>query len=83
MLVSYQWTQSRYFVGVSSSGNVAIFQGVQQNLGPIVLSHVYKESDVPVSALTAYDKQLVQQTINADNLAAAQTIVDRLSNVRQ
>ncbi|AGW40311.1 protein phosphatase [Leifsonia xyli subsp. cynodontis DSM 46306] len=83
VLVSYQWTQSRYFVGESSSGNVAIFQGVQQNLGPIVLSHVYKESDVPVSDLPVYDKQLVQQTINATDLAAAQTIVDRLSDVRQ
>lgn len=79
----YQWTQSRFFVGESPHGNVAIFQGVQQNLGPIVLSHVYQESDVPVSSLPAYDKQLVQQTINAVSLEAAQSIVDQLSDVVQ
>lgn len=80
LLFGYQWTQSRYFVGESPSGNVAIFQGVQQNLGPIGLSHVYQESDIPLSELPAYDKQLVQQTINADSLTAAQAIVDQLSD---
>jgi len=79
-LFGYQWTQSRYFVGASPSGNVAVFQGVQQNLGPISLSHVYEESEVPVSDLPGYDKQLVEQTINADDLAAARSIVEQLSD---
>jgi protein phosphatase len=79
VLIGYQWTQSRFFVG-ESAGNVAIYQGVQQNLGPIVLSHVYEESDVPVKSLPQYDKQLVQQTINADDLAAARAIVDQLTD---
>ena len=79
-LFGYQWTQSRYFVGESPAGNVAIFQGVQQNLGPIVLSHVYEESNVAVSDLPAYDKQLVQQTINADSLSSAQAILEQLSD---
>jgi serine/threonine protein phosphatase PrpC len=81
-LLGYQWTQSRYYVGASPSGNVAVFQGVQQNLGPISLSHVYEESTVPVSSLPSYDKQLVEQTINAASLSAARTIVEQLSNVR-
>ncbi|WP_426625874.1 PP2C family protein-serine/threonine phosphatase [Leifsonia sp. McL0607] len=80
VLLGYQWTQSRFFVGASPAGKVAIFQGVQQNLGPIVLSHVYEESDVPVRSLPQYDKQLVQQTINADDLEAARAIVDQLSD---
>ena len=80
VLFGYQWTQSRYFVGASPAGKVAIYQGVQQNLGPIVLSHVYEETDVPVKSLPQYDKQLVQQTINADDLAAARAIVDQLTD---
>ena len=80
VLFGYQWTQSRFFVGESSAGKVAIYQGVQQNLGPIVLSHVYEESDVAVKSLPQYDKQLVQQTINADDLAAARAIVDQLTD---
>lgn len=79
-LFGYQWTQSRYFVGASPSGNVAIFQGVQQNLGPISLSHVYEESSVSVDTLPEYDKQLVEQTINADSLSSAKAIVDQLSD---
>jgi hypothetical protein len=67
-------------VGASPSGNVAVFQGVQQNLGPISLSHVYEESEVPISDLPGYDKQLVEQTINADSLAAARSIVEQLSD---
>lgn len=82
-VLGYQWTQAHFFVGESPSGNVAIFQGVQQNLGPITLSHVYQETDVPVSSLPPYDKQLVQQTINAESLEAARTIVDQLSDVVQ
>lgn len=80
-LLGYQWTQSRYFVGASPAGNVAVYQGVQQNLGPITLSHVYEESSTPVDTLPSYDKQLVEQTINADSLSAARSIVEQLSDV--
>lgn len=79
-LLGYQWTQSRFFVGATSSGTVAVFQGVQQDLGPISLSHVYEESGVRVSQLPAYDRQLVEQTINADSLDAARAIVNELSD---
>jgi protein phosphatase len=82
-LLGYQWTQSRYFVGASSSGNVAVFQGVQQSLGPISLSHVYEESALKVSKLSSYDKQLVEQTINANDLTSARAIVEQLSDVSQ
>lgn len=79
-LLGYQWTQSRYFIGTTDSGNVAIFQGVQQDLGPISLSHVYEESAVSVDDLPGYDKTLVEQTINADSLESAQAIVDQLAD---
>jgi PPM family protein phosphatase len=81
-LLGYQWTQSRYFVGVSPSGNVSIFQGVQQSAGPIPLSHVYVETETKASDLTPYDKQLVQETINATSLSEARRIVEQLSRAR-
>ena len=79
VLLGYQWTQSRYFIG-ESSGNVAIFQGVQQNLGPISLSHVYKETDLEIDSLSAYEQQQVEDTINASSLDDAKRIVEQLSN---
>jgi len=79
IVLGYQWTQSRYFVGENADGNVAIFQGVQQDLGPIRLSHVYKETATPVSGLTGYERQQVKSTINADSLTDAKRIVTQLT----
>ncbi|NNC12625.1 serine/threonine-protein phosphatase [Planctomonas sp. JC2975] len=79
VVVGYEWTQSRYFVG-ESGGKVAIFQGVQQNLGPISLSHVYQKTDVSVSSLSDYEQQQVQDTINASSLQDAQRIINQLSD---
>ena len=39
-VLGYQWTQTRYYVG-ESNGRVAIFQGIQQNLGPISLHELH------------------------------------------
>lgn len=77
--LSYQWTQTRYFVGVEGS-TVAIYQGVQQDLGPIKLSSVYEDTDVELSSLRIYDRQQVEQTISARSLADAEKIIERLLN---
>ncbi|GAB3610215.1 protein phosphatase 2C domain-containing protein [Humibacter ginsengiterrae] len=78
-ILGYEWTQSRYFVG-ESQGKVAIFQGVQQNLGPIALSHVHTKTDILVGSLSAYEKQQVEDTINASSLHDAERIVRQLSD---
>jgi len=75
--LGYQWTQTRYFVGVDGS-QVAIYQGVQQDIGPIKLSSVYEDTDVNLSDLRVYDRQRVEQTISAGSLADAEAIVARL-----
>ena len=76
-ILGYQWTQTRYFVGVEGS-NVAIFKGVQQDLGPIALSSVYEDTSLKVSELRVFDRQQVQQTISATSLEDAKLIVERL-----
>ncbi|NVM99185.1 PP2C family serine/threonine-protein phosphatase [Arthrobacter sp. SDTb3-6] len=68
------WTQTQYFVG-SSHGNVAIFQGVSQNLGPFALSHLERETSVSVQSLPEYSQQLVAQTVPAASLSAAEQII--------
>lgn len=74
---AYAWTQTQYFVG-ASNGNVAIFQGVSQSLGPISLSHVYRETGVNVESLPSYSQQLVAQTVPASTLATAEQIISDL-----
>ncbi|MEO8528856.1 MAG: serine/threonine-protein phosphatase, partial [Pseudolysinimonas sp.] len=76
--IAYQWTQTHYYVGATEDGTVAIYQGVQQNIGPISLSHVAQGSEIMVSDLPALERRRVEATISADNLRAAHDILDRL-----
>lgn len=80
LAAAYQWTQSHYFVGVAD-GNVAIYQGVQQNIGPITLSSVYQSTHIVVDDLPQFQQQSVIATISADNLRDAQEIVNRLDEL--
>lgn len=81
-ILGYQWTQTRYFVGVDGD-SVAIFRGVQQDLGPIPLSSVYEDTNLEVSDLRVYDRQQVENTISASSLQDAQRIVERLDDATE
>ena len=81
--LAYQWTQTHYYVGVSDNGTVAIFQGVQQNIGPISLSHVAQSSEVRAEDLPTFERRQVEATINADNLRKAHDILERLSRLAE
>lgn len=81
-VLGYQFTQRHYYVG-AVDGKVAIFQGVQQDIGPIKLSHVYKTTTIDLDDLPAYYQQQVAATLNANNLVEAQDIVDRLTDARK
>ncbi|MBX3195820.1 MAG: serine/threonine-protein phosphatase [Microbacteriaceae bacterium] len=80
LVAAYQWTQTHYYVGVSD-GKVAIYQGVQQNIGPIVLSHVYQTTTIEVDSLPTFQQESVEATINADDLRDAIDIVNRLDDL--
>jgi len=81
-ILGYQWTQTRYFVGVEGR-TVAIYQGVQQDVGPIKLSSVYQDTNIDVAKLRVYDRQQVENTISASSLAEAELIVERLQNASE
>ncbi|WP_309710792.1 protein phosphatase 2C domain-containing protein [Pseudolysinimonas sp.] len=81
VVLAYQWTQTHYYVGVAEDGTVAIFQGVQQNIGPISLSHVEQSSEVRAEDLPMFERRQVEATINADDLRDAHDILDRLHRV--
>lgn len=70
----YAWTQTRYYVG-ADNGTVAVFNGVSQSVGPLKLSHVDTPSPIPLDALPAYNRQLVEQGITAESREAALNIL--------
>ncbi|MFT4123047.1 MAG: protein phosphatase 2C domain-containing protein [Microbacteriaceae bacterium] len=76
---AYSWTQTRWYVGVSD-GYVAIYQGVQQNLGPIALHHVYETTSISIDSLASFTREAIEETISVSSLDQAQRIVDGLES---
>lgn len=73
----YAWTQTRYYVA-EYDNNVAIFNGVSQTIGPVQLSHLDQETDIPVSNLPEYQRARVTSSLPATDLEHAQRIVEDL-----
>ena len=74
---AYEWTQTRYFVG-ESNGFVAIYQGVPENVGPLSLSTLYEETDIPLDSLQVFEQERIEDSLPAESLNDAIEIVDRL-----
>ncbi|HEX5331496.1 MAG TPA: Stp1/IreP family PP2C-type Ser/Thr phosphatase [Cellulomonas sp.] len=66
-VLSYRWTQTQHYVGIDA-GNVAIYQGIPQTVGPFSLSTVVERSDARVDDLSAYVRDRLEQTIHTDSL---------------
>ncbi len=77
-IASYQWTQTKYFVG-ELDGVVVIYQGVQQDVGSLSLSTPFETTEVEIDLLPPYIQDSVRDTIPADSLREARAIVERLS----
>ena len=77
--VGYQYTQQQYYVGVNGS-SVAIFRGVQQNIGPFSLHSVYRDTTLELDDLTTFNRKRIESTISASSLADAERIINQLSD---
>jgi len=75
---AYRWTQEQYYVGVAD-GDVAIFRGIPQTLGPLVLSNVVERSALTSDELPSYVIARLEQTIPATSLTDARERVTRLA----
>jgi hypothetical protein len=79
----YGWsvTQSRYYVGATDSGRVAIFKGVPGKIGPLELSEVHQESaTLTLDDLTPIAQGDVRKGIAADSLQLAQDKLRQLED---
>lgn len=70
----YAWTQSQYFVA-PYQGNVAIYKGIPQDVGPITLSHMFEESEIAVADLTQVAQARLRTPITRSSLEEARTVV--------
>ena len=79
LALGYGYTQTRFYVG-AKNGNVAIFQGIRESLGPLKFGHLYKVTNIPLSSLTDFERSLVLQTIPATSLEDANREIATLLN---
>jgi protein phosphatase len=75
--VAYQYTQTRYYVD-TYQGQVTIFQGIRESLGPLSFSTPFVISDVSVSELSTFQQTLIERSISAESLADAERILAQL-----
>lgn len=74
---AYRWTQTQYYVAVAG-GDVAIFRGIPQTLGPLTLSKVVEPTALTANKLPGYVRSRLEQTIPATSLSDARERVARL-----
>ncbi len=79
---AWSWTQRQYYVG-EQDGVVTIFRGINADLPGISLSEPYQSSDVDLARLPELDAERVQDTIEVDDLDAAEAAVQELAELQE
>ena len=72
-----RYVERSYYVG-ESDVTVAVYNGIPHALGPIRLSHVVENTDIPTSELSDHTRSLLRNAITAKDLDDAHQIVSRL-----
>jgi serine/threonine protein phosphatase PrpC len=74
---TYAWTQTQYFVS-KAGADVAIYQGVNTEFGPLKFFNLYKVTDLPVANLNPSVRSQVKDGITASSKQDALDIVRNL-----
>ncbi|MDO8147636.1 protein phosphatase 2C domain-containing protein [Isoptericola sp. b515] len=75
---AYGWTQDQYYLGVAD-GQVAVYQGIPQDAGPLTLSRAVEVTDTSVDDLPAYWVERLDGSIRTGSLDEALERADRLA----
>ena len=74
---AYSYTQTRYYIS-DFNGQVTIFQGIRESLGPFKFSDPYLVSDIEVGDLSLFEQDLVERSISTESLDDAKRILEQL-----
>lgn len=77
IFMANSWLTSQWYVA-PSNGRVAVFQGINQELGPISFSSLIVETELPVSALTSNDLSLISDGISISNLESGLVLIQEM-----
>jgi protein phosphatase len=75
--LAYSYTQTRFYVA-EFEGQVTIFQGIKEELGPFKFSQPYQVSEISIDELSPFQQELISRSISANSLDDAERILDQL-----
>jgi protein phosphatase len=78
--VAYRYTQDQYYVAADKTGQVVIYQGVNQSVAGISLSHPHTRTGIMLNQVSAAYRQQLANTPSASSLSGAQQIVNNINN---
>jgi len=78
----WRYTQDQYYVGTDGS-KVAIFQGVNETVAGVRLSHVYQRTDIPLAAVPTTYQASIRATTSPGNLSSARTTLENIRKAYQ
>lgn len=79
-----QWALANsWYVGVDDTGNVAVYQGVPDEVAGFELGRVHETSDIAIDELPEFKREDVETGIKADSLAEAQDTVAALEELAE
>ncbi len=78
--IAWRYTQDQYYVAADTSGEVVIYQGINQSVLGINLSHPHTRTGIMLNQVSAQYRQQLASTPSASSLAGAQQIVDNIRN---
>ncbi|MDG2497366.1 MAG: protein phosphatase 2C domain-containing protein [Aquiluna sp.] len=76
---AYQYTQTRYYVDVYQ-GQVTIYQGIREQLGPWKFSSPYLISEINLEDLSQFQQTLIERSISVESLEDAVKLIDQLKS---
>lgn len=74
---AYSYTQTRYYIS-DYEGQVTIYQGIRESLGPFKFSKPYLVSEIDVIDLSLFEQDLVERSISTESLDDAKRILEQL-----
>ncbi len=74
----WRYTQTKYYVGVTDDGRIAVFQGIPAKVGGFELSEVVYRSNVSIDSLTPASQESIRATIPKNSQAEAMAALNDL-----
>ncbi|MBW1596442.1 Stp1/IreP family PP2C-type Ser/Thr phosphatase [Streptomyces sp. JJ38] len=79
LYAAWKWSRGQYYVGAEGD-KVALYQGLNQKLGPLELGEVKKNTSIELKYLPVYQRNQVKDTISMGSLGQAEDKIAELAD---